>query len=153
MAEQIQGDWEAAGAVYAASWRASHSAFVGPDGLARYTPDYGARFLAGQAAQGREVYVDSLKAPRGVLVLHRPAREVGSLYVEPRHWGQGVGHCLLCFALGTLGPGPLTLTVMNVNTRARRFYEAHGFAYTGQENVLSSQRGLSELLYEYRGRP
>jgi chorismate mutase/GNAT superfamily N-acetyltransferase len=50
-----------------------------------------------------------------------------SLYVDPATTGQGIGATMLDLAK-SLRPGGLGLWVFETNTRARRFYAAHGFA-------------------------
>lgn len=151
MIQRAEGHLSAAGAVYAAAWQASHRDVVRAETLARYTPAYGARYLQGLADKGCQIYVLNGPLPQGVLALDPERRRVELLYVAPAHWGRGVGSRLLAFALHTLGPGTVTLTVLNQNSRARRFYEARGFACTGEETVLSAQRGLSELTYRHEG--
>ena len=52
--------------------------------------------------------------------------ELEQLFVRPGSQGQGVGRMLLEHAK-TLEPGGIELWVFQRNTRARAFYEAHGF--------------------------
>lgn len=52
--------------------------------------------------------------------------ELEQLYVRPGYQGRGVGHLLLEHAKA-LEPQGLGLWVFQRNTRARTFYEAHGF--------------------------
>jgi RimJ/RimL family protein N-acetyltransferase len=60
--------------------------------------------------------------------------ELYALYVEPAHWGAGVGRELAAAAddaLRALGFGEATLWVLEDNPRARRFYEAAGWRVDG----------------------
>lgn len=59
------------------------------------------------------------------------AGEVAALYVDPSHWGDGVGRALMGRALADLraaGYQVARLWVLAGNARARRFYAAAGFA-------------------------
>ena len=49
-----------------------------------------------------------------------------NLFVAPDRWGAGIGTALLEHVLDTVA-APLELKVDEPNSRARRFYEAHGF--------------------------
>jgi GNAT superfamily N-acetyltransferase len=60
--------------------------------------------------------------------------EVRSLYVDPAHWGTGVGRTLLdagCTWLRQAGHDSALLWVLFTNVRARRFYEAAGWQADG----------------------
>jgi GNAT superfamily N-acetyltransferase len=51
---------------------------------------------------------------------------VDHLYLRPGHYRRGIGSLLLAKAK-SLQPGGLTLWAFQKNTRARAFYESHGF--------------------------
>jgi GNAT superfamily N-acetyltransferase len=58
------------------------------------------------------------------------------LYVLPDHHGRGLGHRLLQAALERareLGHARLSVSVVDGNDRAMRFYERHGFREVGRE--------------------
>lgn len=60
--------------------------------------------------------------------------ELYTLYVDPGAFGTGLGAALLEAAVGELIAGGFaraTLWVLHSNARARRFYEAHGWAADG----------------------
>ncbi|QDG49663.1 GNAT family N-acetyltransferase [Persicimonas caeni] len=59
------------------------------------------------------------------------AAEIYTLYVDPEHWGEGVGTALLDVVLPWLAPNydTATLWVVRENALARRFYEARGFRW------------------------
>lgn len=48
------------------------------------------------------------------------------LYVDPDHYGRGIGRALLQRGLGEIGPRAWTI-VLDGNIRARRLYESEGF--------------------------
>jgi ribosomal protein S18 acetylase RimI-like enzyme len=60
--------------------------------------------------------------------------EVSAIYVHPDKWGKGIGRTLLSTALGEVRKrefDQLTLWVLEVNQRARSFYESFGFMQDG----------------------
>ncbi|MER6157818.1 GNAT family N-acetyltransferase [Streptomyces sp. NPDC001868] len=62
--------------------------------------------------------------------------ELYALYVRPDDFGGGVGGALLKACTencATTGHGRMLLWVLRENTRARRFYERHGFTADGAE--------------------
>lgn len=59
-----------------------------------------------------------------------PGGEIYAIYVDPGHWGHGVGRRLLTDAVSYLtgvGLTPVRLWVLTGNVRARRIYEEYGF--------------------------
>jgi ribosomal protein S18 acetylase RimI-like enzyme len=59
-----------------------------------------------------------------------PGGEVYAIYVDPAHYGQGVGSALLEAAESRLGSGGfsrVSLWVFTRNAKARRFYEQRGW--------------------------
>ena len=71
-----------------------------------------------------------------------------AVHTLPESWGTGLGAAMLEFALeacdGCRGAG---LWAFEKNARARRFYEKHGFAFTG-ETRISEFDGAVEVRYE-----
>jgi GNAT superfamily N-acetyltransferase len=64
--------------------------------------------------------------------------ELFAIYVDPARWGTGDGRSLLAHVLADLrgrGRTAVTLWVLDGNARARRFYEAAGFACDGGEKL------------------
>lgn len=53
-------------------------------------------------------------------------RYISFLYVDPDHYGQGIGRRLLQLANETIGPGAWTI-VLDGNQRAIRLYESEGY--------------------------
>ena len=85
-----------------------------------------------------------------------PARvgEIWGIYLAPRHWRQGAGTCLCRFAerlLASRGCVEVKLWVLAGNSRARRFYEAMGFAADGATKVLDLDAPLKAIRYGKRG--
>lgn len=87
----------------------------------------------------------------GLLVFSRQPdgwMELEAIHSLPGSWGTGLGAAMLEFALeetnARMGAG---LWVFEKNARARRFYEKHGFAFTG-ETRISEFDGAVEVRYE-----
>jgi GNAT superfamily N-acetyltransferase len=60
--------------------------------------------------------------------------EVTAIYVHPDHWGDGIGSELIQLAVDSLeqaGCSSATLWVLDVNARARKFYERSGWTTDG----------------------
>jgi GNAT superfamily N-acetyltransferase len=81
--------------------------------------------------------------------------ELCALYVDPEHWGRGIGVTLVsaaCAHMLELGCRKAFLWVLAGNVRADRFYQAHGWALDGVSrtdtlwgvtvNEVRYQRGL-----------
>ena len=80
--------------------------------------------------------------------------EVRAMYLIAGHWGQGIGRALMGSALDALrqaGFTEATLWALATNERARRFYEAGGWAPDGAVKRDDS-RGfpITELRYRRR---
>ena len=72
--------------------------------------------------------------------------EIIALHTLPESRGTGVGHALLTEALEQAGDQPVFLWAFKENTRARRFYEKHGFSWDGSQRV-SEFDGAIEVRY------
>jgi len=79
--------------------------------------------------------------------------EVCAIYLDPDCFRQGIGRCLMDFALGLAREGNypgVTVSVLEENTPARRFYEACGFAWDGQRSHCHYGRELVSIRYAMR---
>lgn len=66
------------------------------------------------------------------------------------NWGKGYGSAMMQYVLAALQKehyGSVILWVFEANTRARRFYEKHGFVLTEQKKLAN---GIAELMYMKR---
>ena len=75
--------------------------------------------------------------------------EIVAIHSLPVSWGTGLGHAMLMEALKQIGDRPVYLWAFKENTRARRFYEKHGFRWDGSERV-SEFDGALEVRYVRR---
>lgn len=82
--------------------------------------------------------------------LARDGDEVVALHVEASARGQGVGTALLGRA--KRGRARLTLWTYQFNTRARGFYERHGFAEVQRTGGAGNDAKLPDIRYEWRRR-
>lgn len=76
--------------------------------------------------------------------------EIEAIHSLPESWGTGLGAAMLRFALEESGAQACAgLWAFAENQRARRFYEKHGFTFTGESRV-SEFDGALEVRYERR---
>lgn len=129
----------AAGAVHAASWRESHS-FCTPGFVAAHTAETQTEYLRREMDKGKELFLLLDPEPVGVVSVQEDLIE--NLYVLPEKQGRGYGTVLVDFAAARCLVAP-RLWVLNINEKARRFYEARGFRETGERRELN--HGLAEL--------
>ena len=72
--------------------------------------------------------------------------EIVAIHSLPASWGSGLGHAMLTQALEQIGNCPVYLWAFKENTRARRFYEKHGFRWDDAERI-SEFDGAPEVRY------
>lgn len=72
--------------------------------------------------------------------------EIVAIHTLPESRGTGLGAALLKEALHQIGDSPVFLWAFWENTRARRFYEKHGFQWDGSQRV-SEFDGAIEVRY------
>lgn len=68
--------------------------------------------------------------------------EIVAIHSLPESWGTGLGHAMLSEALKQISKRPVYLWAFQDNTRARRFYEKHGFHWDGSERVSEFDNAL-----------
>ena len=74
--------------------------------------------------------------------------EIEAIHSLPETWGTGLGAAMLEFALEETNAEKVAgLWAFEKNARARRFYEKHGFAFTGERRI-SEFDGAVEVRYE-----
>ncbi|MDG4767112.1 GNAT family N-acetyltransferase [Solwaraspora sp. WMMD406] len=170
-------DAEAIATVHVRAWRAGYAGLIPADVLDRLN-------VAAWAQRRRDTGTADPDHPFRTVVAVRDNRIVGfstfgpyridqdrdqldptygeivTMYVDPAHWGDGVGRELLAASvagLAALGWGPVRLWVLAGNQRGRRFYERAGLRPDGERSVYQVPRlagqapvDLTELRYQAR---
>jgi ribosomal protein S18 acetylase RimI-like enzyme len=77
------------------------------------------------------------------------AGDLSQLYVRPDRLGEGIGRRLLDIARER-SPDGLTLYTFQVNDRARRFYERHGFVAEWFGDGSANEEGQPDVRYVWR---
>lgn len=72
--------------------------------------------------------------------------EISQLYIHINYQGLGIGQTLLDRAKAQ-SSGKLTLYTFEVNEKAQRFYEKHGFKVIGRGH--ENEENLPDILYEW----
>jgi ribosomal protein S18 acetylase RimI-like enzyme len=155
-------DAEAIVRVRARGWQAGY-AHVFPAEALEWMPadggsDYWARWLANPPPRSAVLVAEAEGSVAGFVSVG-PARgedsgELYAIYVDPRHWGAGLGRALIQEGetrLAEAGFSEAILWVLDDNPRARRFYEAAGWATDGaskRETHLDTE--VTELRYRKR---
>lgn len=147
--------------VNALAWRAAYDDLLPDDVLDAQDPDPDEeavdRWHDGLAANRRGVFVavDDGGTVRGYADVRwgdaetkafvgEDEADLKSVYVDPDHWGEGVGTALVERALDALPDSVsiLRLEALEGNEVGRRFYEARGFERTG-----SATHGIGDESY------
>jgi GNAT superfamily N-acetyltransferase len=91
----------------------------------------------------------ALDAGRVVAFLALAPGWVEQLYVAPGRLGEGIGGRLVELAKGRQ-PDGLELWTFQVNDRARRFYERHGFVAEEETDGRTNQERQPDVRYRWR---
>ena len=133
----VPDDAEGIAAVHVAAWQAAYAHVFPRERLARLDASRRAEHWREGIRSGWQVLVAGDVAG---FVSYGPAREVPdageiyAIYVHPESWGTGTGRALMAAAVERLredGFPEAILWVLEDNPRARRFYEAAGWALDG----------------------
>jgi pimeloyl-ACP methyl ester carboxylesterase/GNAT superfamily N-acetyltransferase len=136
-------DARAVGDIWLASWRAT---FEFPPGH----PDEAVRtWLAQELLPSTEAWVASDPAGRVVGVMALSEAMVEQLYLAPDWIGRGVGTRFLDLAKARR-PAGLDLFCFQVNGRARRFYERHGFTPIAFGDGRGNEERQPDIRYAWR---
>lgn len=140
------GDELDVASVHVRSWQVGYRGLIPDEVLRQIQPEERAsRYTFGD---GRETSLQTIVAVEDQVILafatlgaSREAEranvgEILALYVDPEHWGRGVGRTLIHDARKLFGEQFYTsanLWVLEGNLRAMRFYEADGWSADGLE--------------------
>ena len=126
--------------VFLACWRTAYRGVLPQQTLDAMTDEAAAALWAEALRDAGSEVLDADLAGTLVGVVRWTLADgtVQSLYVDPRHQGQGIGAALLAAATGSFAQHGLPqarLWVFEANAAARRFYEHQGWVADGTTRV------------------
>lgn len=140
-------DMKLAGHIMSVSFRTAFAAYVSQQTMdACAQEDNCIALLEGIFREGRVHFL--MGENSGMLAWQQTEEgaEIIAIHSLPESIGTGLGHAMLTEALNQIGNQPAFLWAFKENTRARRFYEKHGFHWDGSERV-SEFDGALEVRY------
>ena len=156
-------DASAIARVYIEAWHDTYPAILSKKLLCAMTPKgQSARWRAAIRAGGREQVIVAEAVPHGVVGMASlgPARdrglgfdgEVYTLYVDPLHFGCGIGRSLLKGAFGALRARSFASCVIwaHACNPARFFYEAMGGKLIGERTTQMMGDRVPEAAFGWR---
>lgn len=159
------GDAMEVGGVHVRSWQRGYRGLLPDEYLDGLRPeDRASRYtFAGQADQPLTVVAVEAGVIRGFATI-TPARaddeartgELLALYVDPDHWGRGVGRRLIVEArdrLADRGCQSAVVWVLRGNARAERFYRSDGWTPDGARRKEEVWGVVAEELRHTRNLP
>ena len=140
-------DMALAADIMVTSFRTAFAAFVSPKTMDACTNPENCRAMLEHIYQEGKMHF-LMGGDQGFLCWQETEEgaEIVAIHSLPESWGTGLGHAMLTEALKQIGNRPVHLWAFKGNTRARRFYEKHGFHWDGSERV-SEFDGALEVRY------
>ena len=158
--DAVPGDERVLALIQTRSWEAAFRDILPADTLTRLTDSRKAEEMYARVLKNPEIRValESVDgSPHGITAWGRNRSELGDDTAElicihslPGGWRRGYGSAMLERALAEMtraGFNRVILWVFAENSRARRFYEKHGFSLTGKTQTAY---GAEEVMYEKR---
>ena len=140
-------DMALAASIMVTSFRTAFAVFVSPETMDACTNPENCRAMLEHIYQEGKMHF-LMGGDQGFLCWQETEEgaEIVAIHSHPVSWGTGLGHAMLTEALKQIGNRPVHLWAFKENTRARRFYEKHGFRWDGTERV-SEFDGALEVRY------
>ena len=140
-------DMALAADIMVTSFRTAFAAFVSPEAMGTCTNPKNSRSMLEHIYQEGKMHF-LMGGDQGFLCWQETEEgaEIVAIHSLPVSWGTGLGHVMLTEALKQIGDRSVYLWAFKENTRARRFYEKHGFHWDGTERV-SEFDGALEVRY------
>ncbi len=148
------------GYIHATSWHQTYKGIVPDVFLDRFTPENRAEsFKKNMPVWDAEAYLFMYgKQAIGFAFLTKDrektatdyAGEISAIYFLSDYWGSAYTHFAMDFCIDRLkeiGCKTVTIWVLEHNTRARRFYEKYGFAFSGVKKEIALGKPLVEVQY------
>ena len=131
-------------------WLRSRKASLGAIPPPAHSDDEVRAWFASHVVRETELWV--AEEPPGSLaaIMVLDGRSLDQLYVDPALTGRGIGTALLELAKRER-PGGLELWTFVSNTRARRFYERHGFSEARRTDGSANEERSPDILYVWPG--
>jgi putative acetyltransferase len=111
-----------------------------------HTPEEDREHFRNELFQRSSVWIVELHQGLAGFIAFRPGW-VDQLHVHPNHQGQMLGSRLLNLAKSRAATPELRLWTFQCNTRARRFYEKHGFEVERLTDGAGNEEKLPDVLY------
>jgi len=129
-------DMALAAVIMVTSFRTAFAAFVSPETMDACTNPENCRAMLENIYQERKMHF-LIGGDQGFLCWQETEDgvEIVAIHSLPPSWGTGLGHAMLTEALKQIGGRPVYLWAFKENSRARRFYEKHGFHWDGSQRV------------------
>lgn len=139
----------AAAETFSASWRFSHNGIVGGDVIERHSPDFMRGVIYEEQKKGNVVYTyQKGEESLGIISFNVNDCHISKLYVNVAYLRQGIGKSLLLFAVGNMPENKrVSVISLDVNVRARAFYESLGFKPRKILGEAESKNGVMQMLY------
>ncbi len=136
---------------FSASWRFSHNGIVSEVELDAHSPECMKAVIRAEERKGNVVFsYDKKGESRGIVSFHPTKNHISKLYVNPAYLRRGIGKELVSFAVSQMQTdAPVNVYCLNVNRRARAFYESVGFIYRGENLPFSDDEKLFLMVYVY----
>lgn len=138
-----ESDGPGAGDVWLSAWRATF------DFPPKHPDEDVRKWIATELPAKREVWIAAEPDGRVVGMMALSDDMIDQLYVAPDRIGTGIGSRMIATAKARR-PDGLDLYCFQVNTRARTFYEHHGFVIVDMGDGSGNAEGQPDIRYAWR---
>jgi len=139
----------AASETFSASWRFSHNGIVDNEVIEQHSPSFMRGVILAEQNKGNLVYTYTRgNESMGIISFNKADCHISKLYVNAAFLRQGIGKELLLFAIKNMPDNKnVTVISLNINYRARAFYESLGFVFSGTVYEFDGRRDVLQMLY------
>lgn len=142
---------QSASEVFSSSWRFSHNGIVSEKTLDEHTPEMMRDLIYEERKQGNMVYSYEDGGSLGIISFHKETNFISKLYVNPAYIRRGIGKALVLFAMSEMDKNrDVTVVSLNVNMRARAFYESLGYVNSGRIVDFGGDSKIFGYIYVYK---
>lgn len=143
---------KSASEAFSSSWRFSHNGIVSEEILDEHSPEYMRSVILAETEKGNSVYTYmSGEESLGIISFSEEKNHISKLYVNAAYLRRGIGKQLILFAMERMDKNKdITVISLNVNCRARKFYESLGYVYTGEKIPFGEREDISQMIYVYK---